>query len=825
MKHWGLWDREHTDDNITDNSSDLCQKFWQTIGSTVTELTFDKLSILRRVKTDSLVVQLKAIIGHFNCLKKLKLEMDTLEIVSLIFSMQEKDVEIIEVSDIRGDYRDANNKCIFAINENGQNGKPEEVGSKNWEVLPAFENLIKCFTSLKRISFPCSLAYHYAVIIKPISYFSQNVLGADEIIFEMDCKSSNRNIYISAMEIEVSNNELSDNILKTSIVKAIDIFFIFFGNQFADLVYNSASESYCIFEHNICTNKLVRELRIIDTVKTCLQCFEYLVKSFPNIMCWKPVNRYLPLNSTTVVLMSKHLPNYSHLPLIYSECLDSFPAFAQLKYLDICLDVDQTSAGLYHLCECCPNLEHFMITFSYSDIFRSTVGQAITNGIVTHLKKLKFLEIDESVKIDSLGLKAIGSNLKQLTTLSFSCDENAAELLQLLKELPHLECIDYILNFARRKLTRQSLNALNSVDQIVSSRDAGDILPDELWAQVFENLPINDQVTCRCVCKQWWNVLNSFPCFRRPFKLRSCVLKMDTNPCKTFKNTQFNFNSLLFQGPIIICDHNVNEFWSNIGRSINEIYFATWMNVERWSKLSNGGMIIQNFPALKSITFVGAKVFFELLSQHYDTIGPMLKLLKTLVIYSFSEDMEYEIREEPDMTNLEYVQISGVCSWERLKLFVNWISKCPMLCTLDLNNYRSSKSEIPSEFTPIFGQLKHLRINGTIDENESEFIANNCKILETLTFQNLNSILTQNVFYCDGTHRNYDISEEIGFRNTAISLFQRMNLLTSVLFLGQAKVTFKYQLETSCYSKNLVESKIASQLLSKQIVHTYWSAQ
>lgn len=111
-----------------------------------------------------------------------------------------------------------------------------------------------------------------------------------------------------------------------------------------------------------------------------------------------------------------------------------------------------------------------------------------------------------------------------------------------------------------------------------------------------------------------------------------------------------------------------------------------------------------------------------------------------------------------------------------------------------------------------------------IDENEMEFVVNNCKTLKTLTFQNLNSFLTQNVVFCDGSRRNYDTSEEIAFRNMAISLFQRLNHLTIVLFLGQAKVTFKYQLETSCYSKNLVESKIAYHLLSKQTVHSFWSA-
>lgn len=91
-------------------------------------------------------------------------------------------------------------------------------------------------------------------------------------------------------------------------------------------------------------------------------------------------------------------------------------------------------------------------------------------------------------------------NLKRLTMLSFSCDEDSEELLQLFRELPHLECIEYCLNFARRILTRPpSLNTLNAIDQI-NSCDAIDILPDELWAQVFQNLHIKEQVICRRVC-------------------------------------------------------------------------------------------------------------------------------------------------------------------------------------------------------------------------------------------------------------------------------------------------------------------------------------
>lgn len=799
----------------TDNSSDFCEKFWQTVGSTVTELTFDKLYLSRGVKTESLLLLLKPIIDHLVCLKKLKLELCTLEIFSSIFSMQKKDIEIIEVCTYHG--IDEQKQCLFAISE-----KTEEAESKNWEILPAFENLIKCFTSLKRISFTCNLPYHYASIIEPITHFSQKLLGADEVIFDMDSMSSNTNLFISAMDIEVSEqSELCDKIIKKSMVKSIDIVL---GVHFLDEV--DISETFCIFEHNICLNKLVRKMIMpIDIRNVCLLCFEYLIRSFPNITWWKPINRYLPLKSATIMLMSKHLPYFNRLSLEYSECLDSIPDFAQLKYLDICFDKDQTSAGFFHLCACCPNLEEFKFSFSYGDVCRSSIGTTVINGIVTHLKKLKVLEIDERVKIDSLGLKAIRTNLKQLTMLSFGCDENSVELLELLKELPLLERIDYCLNFARRKLTRESLNSLKSVDQI-NSRDAIDILPDELWAQVFQHLTIDEQVNCRSVCKQWWNVFNSFPLFRRLFRLRNCVLSMDTNPCKTFKNTHFNYNNLLLQGPIIICENDVNEFWCSIGRSINEIFIGKWMNVEKWLQLQNGGMMMRNFPALKSITFTDAKMFFELISKCCDTIGPMLKLLKGLVIHSFSDDMKYEIGvTDVDMPNLEYVQITGGCRWDSLKLFANWIGNCPMLCTLDLNNYRRSKSEIPSEFTAVFRKLKHLKINGTIDANEMEFLSNNCKILKTLTFQNLDSVLTQCISYHDGSRRNYHISEEMGFRNMAISLFQRLDSLTTVLFVGQAKVTFKYELETSCYTKNVVESKIAHHLLSQQVVHCLWSAQ
>lgn len=776
-------------DKDTDNS-DLCQKFWHTIGSTVTELIIHpRFHVwLPECTPMAVATRVGAIFNEFVCLKKLKISSSYLYVLPYKFFKCNKDVEIVDI------YCDNFNTkfCVFDISDR----------SNDWEVIPEFENFFRHCTLLKNISFPCRLRYNLKTRNEVVAYFTKEFLRVDEVLFESDTLPFDTNCYISKIEIEIiKTRDKLDNVIKKAIVKVVDIEVLWVREIQRDV----SSRKVCVFEHNIHMCKSVKSVttsRFLDHI--CLTCLEYMIKSFPNARSFiTNAECYQPLRSATIIYMSKHLPYLNNLELSYFESLQIWPNFKQLKCLNIKLILNEPTVGIARLCKHCPNLEELRIEFLNPHLYTKINDKIFIEIIAKYLPKIKILEIDSQHNFGGRSLKAISVYLKQLTTLSIGTNEDSRDLLELFKVLPQLEQINYKRDNQWKHLTLQDYQTVPASHKLtrttdVNARDALEILPEEIWAVVFQSLDVEDQTICRRVCKRWWNIFNSYPKYDRELKLSNCILEHESNPVKTFINTQFDYNRLSLQGPVINCNDKLEEFWCHLGRTIKEICCGSQFTHTIFLRLIDCGMTIENLPNLQSITFDHSDTFCDLFC--YTKMTPIFRIIKKIEFINSSFYHNNILCPCPDMPNLECAKIH-VTNWYYIVNFsVCLQDHCSNMHTLHISS--DVKDEPIPEKISIFRQLKHLKIHGTPNIEALEWSLSNCKNLKTLTIREA----------C------YD-AENINIREIAIGLFKRLDNLTYFLFLD-SRIQIAYKLQCVGSVKNIIEYNYSNNHFLKERVYS-----
>lgn len=667
--------RHNTHSRLTDN-------FWHFMGETISKLvthpdieTFRPCTTYTHNWTFEEAISAGVIFDHFVSLERLTIHSSFLRLLSTQFYAQNKKLEEIEIYGVNCYVINITAIDVIDIDvdiDGGiQNGR---------DVLPGFVNIFKHSTSMKKITFPCMLPYDHATSRDLPAFFDACSFRVEDILFEFDFLTDNMGCYIEKMEIEFLGQR---GLSRVAVVKVIDIKAC--GKKC------EGQMDVCIFDHSTFMNQSVQNVNVASYAKhVCLKCFRFMIKSFPNCLRW--VNG-APLDSIRVTLLSAALVHLTDLKLSYSGKLELWPVFNQLKCLKINFDGIQSPDGIYHLSQCCQNLEVFKIGFSSSINFK-TSAEAFVASITKHLVQLKALEIDSTILVNSRSLQAICVGLKQLTTLTIDYRDDSRNLFELFKELPQLECITYQSMSKKNQLTRQNY-LYESCGTKVISRDPIKNLPEEIWILVFKKLNAWNQLNCRLVCKSWWHIFNTYPNFDRRLKIGKCVFALSKNPVKTFLKTQFNYNRLLLQEPIIVCNDDFSEFWHLLERTINEICFGLNFSPNTWNKLGDCGLEIGHFSSCKSYTFYDSGTFFDFISNSRDAITLLKNMKKLTVTCSF---IPHNSGVCPDMPNLECVKVI-VCSYGDLQTFLDYlIGHCLNVFTLYIVfEYKAKPIEISTD--------------------------------------------------------------------------------------------------------------------------------
>lgn len=758
---------------------EIIDKFWNAMGRKVAELVVYPTETLSPLWTpyspyetnrETQILrgaQIEKILNYFVDLRKIKIDIFFLQFLSPQFYIQNKELELIEILDDNSSRK----FCIFDYQPN----------VSNWEVLPEFENIFKNVTSLKKITFPCRLPYNGATFSELTAYFTSDFLRVDVVTFDLEFLTFNTGCYITKMEIENDDRK--------AVVKAIDIKIL---DVRQNEEFGAAQMNACYFEHSTFLSRSV--LNIFCTAfqrNVCVKCLKCMIKSFPNCLRFF---EYVPLDSAAVKCIADGWVRLVELQLTYSGKLELFPDFNQLKCLIIELADNQTPDGILHLVRSCQNLDKFRITFRYPFAFNKIYADAIVASIAKHLIYLKVLQIDFQIFIGSQSLQLICSTLKQLKEFSLGYRDNPRDLFELFKQLPQLDSVKYKSNMTEKTITRQDY-LYDSYETETFPRDPIEILPGEIWTNIFQRLHHNERLNCRRVCKTWCNILNAFD-FLRELKIGNCTLAYSRNPVKIFSKSQLNCNRLLLLEPIIVCNEDFSEFWRNLGESITAIRFGINLRPDAIVKLVDFGMAMENFKLCESITFDHFRLFFDLNSYYYDYVSPMLKNIKKLTITVY--DLSYVSGICRDMPNLNYVKVI-VYSIRPLRLFLRYlIGHCPNVLTL----------HIVFEYEPIPYNVSRITSYVSKDKvlnvEEMELSLRDWKGLQTL------SIYTSGSFI-----------ENVNICGMAIRLFQLLPKLNDLSFITSAsnKIRYKLEWENDCL-KNIVESKCSYRHISKTVVYS-----
>lgn len=757
-------------------------KFWQVLGASVTNLIISPKYYSHFTPPDR-ERQMNEFFNQFRCLKKIKIPLTMSRYLSIYFFMINKNIEV-ELYAI-SDYK-------FCISN--KDNIP-------WTVDEDFIEIFKRSSTVKKISFPCDLPCNAVTRDKVIAYFSKERLRVNEVVFDFATLASC--CYISKMEIEIVENEGNT---KVAIVKVVHI----------NITWTARPErphDNCDFARETVSCQTVEQVTILPR-NFCRLCMHFVYKSFPNVKRFH--SEYTITQPGIFQFMSISLPFLEYLYVSYYEELSLWPIFDNLKYLNIKLMRQQSSDGFVNLCKSCPNLEEFQVAFLMSTLQMEIDEKTIHESVGKHLIKLQRLEIDPKFKLGIKCLQKTCRNLKRLKSLSCGYKDDVPNLLELFGTLPNLEVINYIMNRKRFTLTREDYQLKPRLDprlrprlrhqseklthSIVenTSRDALEILPEEIWTDILQDLDIQNQRNCRLVCNRWWNILSSHPNLERKLELYDCYLSVDSNPVKMFSNTKFNYNELSIEGRSIICNGDLSHFWHYLGETIQKLHIGSISSLDTWVQLTRSGLTIENLCNLQSIEFSTSLLFYEMISRRLSTVEPILRRVKELKCRFFSGTAAGIC---PDMPMLEYIEVK-LHGWRELVTLSEYVrGHCLNLRSLHIESSFPAHDQfarLPAD-VHILHQLKNLKICGIPQMRDIHFFIKNSSELQSLTIRK---------------NDQFAIDREI-----AKDIFVTNSNLQKLLFMSE-KNEVEYKLVREGIGKNVVEYNYLNGRMVREILPT-----
>lgn len=136
----------------------------------------------------------------------------------------------------------------------------------------------------------------------------------------------------------------------------------------------------------------------------------------------------------------------------------------------------------------------------------------------------------------------------------------------------------------------------------VETNQLSTVVPIEILEKIFMYLNKSEQLQCRLVCKNWFNIFSSSLRLDRTLNFHDSYLSWKTDPVEIFRNTKFKYNRITIgTGTTINRNDNLSAFWTSIGIEIKELFFIRKLYAMK--NAFESGLTADHFPKLKHIIF------------------------------------------------------------------------------------------------------------------------------------------------------------------------------------------------------------------------------
>lgn len=522
----------------------------------------------------------------------------------------------------------------------------EDISSLSITTNFVFSELFTVCESLKILIFICEIPLKAVALNEIFGFLNYKHLGMDEVIF--DCyplPSGNEWEYlccfIEKIEMEFIRNDGSRKV----IVKPLKI-----------RDSQTRCQQLCQVKHHVFRSDSVTEFSIPNFEMKCLRYYQSCFKSFPYI---RKIYASIQCTESMLNLLSTELKHLSECTFLsFNNNVRHYTTFPNMKKLKVRFNT-MNDERFKQFLRSFPKLRHLDVEI----LDASFIYDKCVDLIAKHLKDIENLRIrcDKSHLTDA-GFYIIGNVLKNLRSLSIFCTEADTNIKQLFVKLRHLEHVQCnqktIMRDDALKLGSEenSNNSLES-DTAAEMHHQSITLPPEVLEKIFLHLGRNDQLTCRMVCKLWFDIFSYNTNLYRTIDFKSCYLSKYTNPVKIFAYTNFHYNRLIFNNDTNFApNENLRDLWDRIGPSIEEICVDG--DATSIIMAFKSGLSLDHFGHVKSLVFETFQSFNLMFLEGIPEWTLLLRQIKKLTFYSYVEVLKLHIQCSPmDVPNLKELRI------------------------------------------------------------------------------------------------------------------------------------------------------------------------
>lgn len=520
-----------------------------------------------------------------------------------------------------------------------------DISTEQHRIRPELNGLLLGCTTLKKFEFNCDVPLEATIVNDLFAELNYTILDMDEVIFECEPVPSwadYHNYYWVIERIEMEFSRSGEN--RKVIIKPLTIKVELKANH-------HVCAKNCSVHHQIFKSESVTEFSFQHDTK-CFECYKTCFLGCPSIRRFHGFY----LDSVLLKVMSQHLTRLNHCTCYYQGVVpltNEWPSFPDINSVDIRFIDAVTYEGFTKFVKSYPNLTRLTVS-----IHKEITDDDCAEVVSKYLRNLENLSIVcGDSKLTQTGLELIGNHLKNLKELRINCRESKTVIRNLFDTLPELTSVhNELLTFLERNPPDKSSNLAVDVDEYpitVSNDDnINDALPLELLEEILRFLYKSDVLSCRQVCRYWFDICSSSSRLDRTLDLTNSYLTWKTSPVKLFVNTNFKYNRILINDATSCAKgENLTEFWETITRETKEIRIKG--HHPNFINAFESGLTAAHLSQLHHLSFTEVPSFNELLKQDNPEWNSLLTRIDTLTFRESDFTKYHKKIEEFSMSNVK----------------------------------------------------------------------------------------------------------------------------------------------------------------------------
>lgn len=665
-------------------------------------------------------------------------------------------------------------------------------GQETKVIIDGLIRIVRDCKTLKQLTCTCWMLLDEQAINETFGKIYQDY----QIVFK--CKPlPNRKDFTNIMwivtKIQIELNKNSDN-QEVVVIRPLEIMEKLINGQ-------NDCELNCAIDHQVFKMESVTKFTF-QPLRKCQIYYKSCFESFPNVT---DIPSPIICDAMNFSLLSGHWNNLRECNIKVMENV-SWTKFLNMQKLGVHFKTT-SNENFNKFTECCPNITHLTV-----QVNEGIMTDACIKHISNNMKKMEIFRLKcPKSKMTAFGLQMIGNNLNELQELQIDCTENFSMRAELFSKLPKLQLI-FRDNWklCPQRLTRNMVEHLEAASKVSSvteeNSDNSDLnipaiyhLSPEMLEKFFLYLNRYEQMRCRFVCKQWFDILSSNRNFERELNFRHCYISLNGRPGSIFTRTDFKYNRILVDEHTYLAeDEDLTELWERIGKNIEEIFIGN--KSLSFLNALNTSWTASNFPNM-------TKYFFENLNDltmltYKKDATELLHNIQTLTIKNiFSQKGLNQTNEiNFEIPNVELLRLSELVDVKSLQILVNHYLRFPKLKNLEIYyvpGLRDYWLEKLFETNINFNQLTQLLVVGLENWQNKDFelIFKHCRNLRSLKIGLRNAEPDSNFEPDSDIEPDDRFKEEINFSSAlrCISglnldrivpmMFEKLPLLTYIRFI------------------------------------------